>query len=445
MAGADCAQLYRQKLRSAEEAVALIPSGARIAMAVGAGAPPALLAALAARARAGAIADASLYYMLSTAVAGRSVLDPALSDRLRPMSFFHGGVERALDKEQPAENPAFVDFLPSHFSQVPRAMCEHVGVDTLIATVSAMDAEGNFSLGTNTDYAWSVSRKDGVRLILEVNPRMPYVHGNCMIHVSQAAALVENDAPLPELPPAPRSAVDDAIGAVVAGLVDDGACLQMGIGALPDAVCAGLSGHRHLGIHTEMMTSGLAALIRGGVVDNSRKRAHVGRSVFTFAFGDRQLYDFLHDNEAFEAHPVDYVNDPAVIARNDRMVSVNATLQVDLHGACNSEYVNGRQFSASGGQVDFVRGAYASKGGRSIIACHSTAAKGSISRIVPKLDGPVTTPRNDTHIVVTEYGWADLKGKSLAQRAAALIGIAHPDFRETLELQAHEMGLSTRK
>jgi itaconate CoA-transferase len=185
-----------------------------------------------------------------------------------------------------------------------------------------------------------------------------------------------------------------------------------------------------------MMTPGLCELIRRGVADNSVKQIHAGRSVFTFAMGDRPFYDFLNDNPDIEAYPVNYVNNPAVIARNERVVSVNATLQVDLEGACNSEFMRGRQFSAAGGQLDFVRGAYASKGGRSIIACHSTAANGTVSRIVPMLDGPVTTPRNDTHIIVTEYGWTDLKGKTLRERSRALAALAHPRFREELERAA---------
>lgn len=429
--------LYRERLRSAHEAVALIPSGAKIAMPIAAGQPPAVLAALAERARAGSVRDLRLYYLLCTGIAGTSVFDFDLRDRIIPMSYFHGGVERALDKRRMTEMLPAVDLVPCHFSQVPRSLVEHVGVDTLIATVSPMDADGNFSLGASTDYSLAVSRKPGTRLILEVNPNMPYVRGNCMIPVSSVAAVVENDVSLPALAPAPRSDVDDAIGAIIAGLVDDGDCLQMGIGALPDAVCAGLSQHRHLSIHTEMMTSGLAALVKAGVVDNSRKQTHVGRSIFTFALGDKPLYDFLNNNPDIEAHPVEYVNNPFVIAQNDRAVSVNATLQIDLNGACNSEFVNGRQFSASGGQVDFVRGAYASRGGRSIIACHATAAKGTLSRIVPTLTGPVTTSRNDIHIVVTEYGWANLKGKSVAERAKALIGLAHPDFREELDRSAH--------
>lgn len=433
--------IYGQKRRSAQEAAALIPAGAKICMALGTGQPPALLAALAERAQSGSVTDLRIYYMLCTGIAGASVFDFALRDRITPMSLFHSGVERVLDRAHKDAHLPTVDFLPCHFSQVPRAMVEHIGVDTLIATVAPMDADGHFSLGTDVDYVLAVARKPGTRIILEVNAHMPYVRGDCMIPLSAVTALVEHDAPLPTLSAITRTAVDDAIGATVAGLIRDGDCLQMGIGALPEAVCAGLAYHRHLGIHTEMMTTGLAGLMQSGVVDNSRKQIHGGKTIYTFALGDQPLYDFLHDNEAVEAHPVDYVNNPFVIARNDNMVSVNATLQVDLHGACNSEFVNCRQFSGTGGQVDFVRGAYAARGGRSIIACHSTVAKGTISRITPHLDGPVTTPRTDTHIIVTEYGLADLKGKSVGERARALIAIAHPDFRETLDRAAFEAGL----
>ncbi len=432
--------LYQQKRMSAEKAVALIPSAAKIAMGLGAAQPPALLNALKARAQAGDVENLRLYYMLSGAIAADSVLDHSLSDRITPFSFFHSSVERTLDRTRTALGQGVVDFMPTHFSNIPEVMCNQAGVDTLVTTVSPMDEDGCFSLGTNTDYAMAVARS-GARLILEVNPNMPRVHGDCRIPITDVTALVENPTPLTELPQGSRSAADDAIGEIIAGLVEDGACLQMGIGALPDAVCAALKDHRHLGIHTEMMTAGLAQLMQAGVVDNSRKQIHTGRSVFSFAMGDRAFYDFLHNNADLEALPVEYVNNPAVIGQNDRVVSVNATLEVDLFGACNSEYLNGRQFSASGGQLDFVRGAQASNGGISVIACHSTAARGSLSRIVPRLSGPVTTPRNDTHFIVTEYGYADLKGKSVRERASALIAIAHPDFREALERSAFDQGI----
>lgn len=423
--------LYSKHLMKADQAAALIPSGAKVAMGLGVAQPPAILKALAERAGAGDVEGIRLYYLLATAIAGETVLRYELRDRIKPVSLFHSGVERSLDAVSLNEGGSLVEILPTAFSQAPRLLTEHVGVDTLVTTVSPMDEDGNFSFGTNTDYALAVARS-AKRVILEVNPHMPRVQGECVVHVSQVTAVVEHAAPLLAFPKAAPGPADLAIAEIIAGLVEDGACLQMGIGALPDAVCAALRGHRHLGVHTELMTPGLAELMRVGAVDNSRKQTHEGRSVFTFAMGDKDLYDFLDDNPNVEAHPVDYVNDPAVIARNDKVVSVNATLQIDLDGACNSEFMNGRQFSAAGGQLDFVRGAYASKGGRSIIACHSTAARGTISRITPRLTGPVTTPRNDTHIVVTEHGWVDLKGKTARERAQALVGIAHPDFRETL-------------
>ena len=423
--------LYRQRLTSADRVAALVPSGAKIAMGLGVAQPASLLGALADRAAEGAVDGLKIYYLLSTSVAGRTVLRPELRGRITPISLFHGPNERALERAGAAP----IDVIPTAFSQAPRVLTRHVGIDTLLTTVAPMDEDGQFSLGTNTDYALAVSQT-AARVILEVNPNMPRVHGNCRIPIGAVTALVENDAPLAEIPAPPTRPQDEAIGAIIAGLARDGDCLQMGIGAVQDVVCAALGGHRHMGIHTELMTPGLAQLMRNGVVDNSRKTLHAGRTVFTFAMGDTALYRFLDGNPDIEAHPVDYVNDAAVIERNANMLSVNATLQIDLQGACNSECVDWQQYSAAGGQLDFVRGASGAPGGRSIIACHATAARGTISRIVPRLDGPVTTPRNDTQIVVTEFGWADLRGRTLAERARALIGLAHPDFREGLERAA---------
>lgn len=431
---------YDAKRMTADQAVALIPNGAKIATGLAVSFPPALAAALANRVRAGDLEGASIFTMLPPAGSAAPILSSDLADRIRQVSLFHGGVERSGDAARLNEHGPLIDVLPVQFHQIPRTLTDHIGVDTFISTVSNMDANGCFSLGTDADYALAVARS-GARLIVEVNPAMPYVHGDCMIHVSDVAALIEHHVPLCQVPALPRNATDDAIGAIIAGMVEDGACLQMGIGAVPDAVCAALMGHRHLGIHTELLTPGLVGLIRTGVVDNSAKALHPGKSVFTFAMGDQSLYDFIHDNVAVAAHPVEYVNAPHIIAQNDRVLSVNATIQMDLSGACNSEFMNRRQYSGTGGQLDFVRGAYASKGGRSIIACHSTAAKGTVSRIVPWLDGPVTTPRTDTHIVVTEFGWADMKGKSLSERAKALIAIAHPDFREDLARAARDRRL----
>lgn len=433
------AELYAAKLTTPERAVADIASGDRIAMGMAIAEPPALLAAIAARAEREEIDEVALHYFHSTPHAAMTVLRYELLDRIRPHCFFLGPVERALLARGEAEGRRTVWFTPGAFSQAPRLMSEPKPIDTFVVTVSPMDAHGFFSLGTSNDYGLSLARS-ARRVIVEVNKHMPRVRGG-MVHVSQIAAIVENDAPLFEDPVRERRPEDDAIGRIVAELTPDGACLQMGIGALPEAACSALKGHRDLGVHTELFSDGLMDLMQAGAVTNARKTTNPGRSIFTFALGSRALYDFIDDNAAVESRPVDYVNDPATIARNERVVSVNATIQVDLSGACNSEHMAGRQYSAAGGQLDFVRGAYASKGGRSIIACHSTAKDGTVSRIVGRLDGPVTTPRNDVHIVATEWGWRDLKGLDIHARAKAMIALAHPKFRDELEKTAREGGL----
>jgi len=252
------------------------------------------------------------------------------------------------------------------------------------------------------------------------------------LHVSEVEALVEDDSELPELPQRPVTDIDRVIGRHVAALVPDRACIQIGVGGLPQAVCEELRDRADLGIHSEVFTPALADLVRRGVATGRYKAINRRKSVFTFAMGDRAMYRFMNDHLALESHPVNYINDPAVIAQNDNMISVNSTVEMDLTGACNSEHVNGHQFSAAGGQLDFVRGAYASPGGKSVIAFASTTRGGTISKIVPRLSGPVTTPRNDVHYVATEYGILNLKGLSSTDRAIALIGLAHPTYREWL-------------
>jgi itaconate CoA-transferase len=431
--------LYAEKRMTAAEAVAGIASGDRLAMGMALAEPPALLAALAARAERDEIDEVRLYYFHSTPHAAATVLRPDLLDRIRPHCFFLGPWERALLAQGETQGKQLLSFVPGAFSQAPRLMSEPRPIDTFLTTVSPMDAHGYFSLGASNDYGLRLV-KTARRVVVEVNRHMPRVRGG-MIHISEIDALVENDQPLFENPGRDSAPEDAVIARIIAGLVEDGACLQMGIGALPEAVCGALSGHRDLGVHTELFSNGLMALMQCGAVNNSRKTTNPGRSIFTFALGDKALCDFIDDNAAVESRPVDYVNDPAVIARNDRVMSVNATLQVDLSGACNSEHMAGRQYSAAGGQLDFVRGAYASRGGRSIIACHSTAKDGAVSRIVARLDGPVTTPRNDVQSVVTEYGHVDLKGLNEAERARALIGLAHPKFRDALTAEARAQRL----
>ncbi|MBW8294485.1 acetyl-CoA hydrolase/transferase C-terminal domain-containing protein [Sphingopyxis sp.] len=423
---------YRAKLTTADEAMECVSSGMNLAMGMAVAEPPALLEALARRIEDAGIGDLKLWYFHSLDAAGNTVLRRELLDRLRPHCMFLSRIERALIKDDPllgSYGP--VEFVPVAFSASPQLLSERVDIDACITTVSPMDRHGWFTFGTSNDYT-STAARSARRLVVEVNPAMPRVFGDSLLHVSEVDAIVENNTPLPEITNGTPSKAELSIAKIIAGMIDDGACLQMGIGTLPAAVCTLLEGRKNLGIHTELLTPALAKLIQCGAVSNKAKATYRGRSVFTFAMGDASFYDFIHDNPAVYSLPVNIVNDPRHISKNDNVVSVNGTLQIDLGGACNSEHLLGRQYSGSGGQLDFVRGATASKGGKSIIACQSTALGGTVSRIIPILDGPVTTPRNDTHIIVTEYGWADLKGKSMSQRADALISLAHPGFRDGL-------------
>jgi itaconate CoA-transferase len=429
-------QLYRSLYKSPADAAALIVSGSSIMLGVAVSQPRVLLQAIAERAEANAVSDIRLYCMLKLANTGETVLRHELRDRIKATSFFYSGVERALNEGAIKGEQPLVDFLPSAFSQIPHVLRKHIDLDFFVTTVAPMDDEGFFNFGTNLDIS-EAAAQSAKQVIVEVNPNMPRTRGHRGLHISDVNAIVEDATPLIEVKSVPIRSEDRAISRVIAGLIDDGACLQMGIGAVPEAVCAALHGHKNLGIHTELMAPGLVSLIKSGVIDNSLKTLHPGKSVFTFAMGERNLYDFIHENDEMMGFMVDYVNDPRIVAQNDNMVSVNATTQVSLDGACNSEWINGQHFSGSGGQLDFVRGVSLGKNSRSIIACHSTA-RSTISRIVPKLEGPVTVPRNDTQIIVTEFGYADLRGKSLAERAKALIGIAHPDFQEGLERAAFD-------
>jgi itaconate CoA-transferase len=433
---------YQSKLTTPDQAVASIPSGSKLSMGMAMSEPPALLKALADRAAAGAVEDLRIYYFEATSIAGKTILRYELNDRIRPYCMFISPTERALIKRGAEDDGRkVVNYVPNNFHQAPRLLIDEIGIDTFVCTVSPMGRHGYFSFGTGNDYSTKVARA-AKRLIVEVNRNMPRVNGaGAELHVSEVDAIVENHVPLLELPSRGATPEDAVIGRAIAGLVPDGACLQMGVGALPNLVCAELASRNDLGIHTEALCPGLVDLVRAGVVTNRRKAIDRGKTVFTFAMGQKAMYDFLNDNPAVESRPVDYVNDPRIIAQNDNVVSINATIQIDLTGACNSEHLLGHQYSASGGQLDFVRGAYASKGGKSIIAARSTAAKGKVSRIVARLDGPVTTPRIDTHYIVTEFGAVNLKGLSSTERALRLIELAHPEFRDELTASAKAMYL----
>lgn len=428
---------YAAKLRTADEAVSVIPSGADVSMGMALGEPPALLAALEQRLLAGEVGGIRLWYFHSMPSAAETVLRYELMDRIHPHCMFMGPIERALEAQGEKDGRKVVNFVPVAFSDAPRLLSEHVELDTFITTVSPMDKHGYFTLAANNDYA-SAAARSAKRTIVEVNPNLPRVFGDSALHINDVHAVVENERDLFEVPERTPNPAETKIGETIAEMVKDGACLQMGIGALPNAVCKHLETRSDLGIHTELLSPGMVDLIKAGAVTNRRKVTFPGQSVFTFALGNQAMYDLLDDNPSIISHPVNLVNDPRHIAKNPGVVSINATLQIDLFGACNSETLQGRQYSGSGGQLDFVRGARASKGGRSIIACQSTAKDGAVSRIVPTLTGPVTTPRNDVDTVVTEYGAVRLIGLSGQERVSAMISLAHPDHRSELEAAARK-------
>jgi acyl-CoA hydrolase len=370
----------------------------------------------------------------------------ALHDR----PYLHGGLREHLLHVSyflsPVTRPAFhgrgLELVPNHFSEVPRLLRETTRCSLVLAAASPMDRHGYFSLGTNCDYAAPFIGT--VPFFLEVNARMPRTFGRNQVHVSQVVGWTEVDRPLIEVPPAEPSVVDERIAAHVIDRIPDGATIQAGIGSIPNALLAGLRGHRDLGVHTELLSDGMIELIEKGVVTGTHKRLAPGKVVTTFALGTNRLYDFLHENPAVELLPVDHVNDPRVIAQEDRFVSINATTEVDLIGQCASETVAGRYWSSSGGQADFARGAMYSPHGRAFVVLRSTATTpdgDTVSRIRATLTpgSVVTTLKNTVDHVVTEYGVADMRGRSVSERARALIAIAHPDFRGGLETEARQL------
>ncbi|MFN2425358.1 MAG: acetyl-CoA hydrolase/transferase family protein [Candidatus Binatia bacterium] len=344
------------------------------------------------------------------------------------------------------------NYIPMNFGESPdyyRRFLDPVDVACFRAT--PMDADGWFNFGATNAHLKAMTERAKV-VIVETTRAMPNVDGEQnAIHISDVDHVIDGgDEPLSELPSAPVTDVDRRVAATIASQIENGACLQIGIGGMPNAVCATLkdAGLKDLGIHTEMFVDGMIDLIESGVANGSRKQMDVGKAVFTFALGSRRQYDFLDNNPAVRSYPVDYTNLPHQISRNDRVVSINNTTQIDLQGQAASESDGHRHLTGTGGQLQFVRGAYASKGGKSFVCLASTYERRGArrSRIVSTLTpgNIVTTPRTDMMIVVTEYGSVNLKGKSVAERATALIGLAHPDFREDLSREARELGLIPR-
>lgn len=430
----DIGKMYEDRRRSPGEAVQLITDGQRCCTDLAAAIPPELIEALADRVKRGEVRGIRLDTSLD--IGQYSCFTDDVLKNLTPVTWFSG---RELASEV---NRGMADVMPCHYRDMPLLHRDYCDTDVFMALVSPMDRHGYFSAGTSASYSEEVIRRAG-HIILEVNPNMPRALSGPVIHISQVDALCESERPLPVLPRAKIDETSRRIGKLMAQEVPDGATIQMGIGAVPEAFGMALLDKHDIGIHTELLTDSMIEMIERGVVTNERKPIHRGKTVATLAFGSRRVYDYINDNPAMEMLPVGYVNNPEVIAQHPNFISVNAALEVDFYGQVCAESLGTRHVSGSGGQADYVRGAVQSKGGKSFIAFHSTAAHGTVSRIRPTLTpgAIVTTHKNDVDCIVTEYGIARLRGKTLSERTKELISIAHPKFRDELIYEAKRQNI----
>lgn len=419
--------LYQHKIMEADQALKVIKSGDRVVIGHACGEPQALVEAMVKRAP--ELHDVEIVHMVAMGQA--KYAQPGMEASFRHNALFVGSSTRKAVEERRAE------YTPCFFSEVPRLFRNKLlPVDVVLLQITPPDQEGFCSYGVSVDYTQPAA-ESATTVICQMNSRLP-VTGGAKIHLDHIHMIVEQEQPLLELKPPQIGEVERKIGEHVASLIPDGATLQLGIGAIPDAVLLFLGNKKDLGIHSEMFSDGVVFLAESGVITNRKKTINHGKFIATFLMGTQKLYDFVNHNPDVEMRSVDYVNDPYIVGQHDQMISINSAIQVDLMGQVNAEMIGSKQFSGIGGQVDFVRGASRSVGGKSIIALPSTAANGKISRITVELDrgAAVSTSRNDVHVVVTEFGIADLRGKSLRERARALISIAHPDFRAALSEQA---------
>ncbi|MEA3335689.1 MAG: acetyl-CoA hydrolase/transferase C-terminal domain-containing protein [Chloroflexota bacterium] len=425
--------IYRRKVLDVEGALALTKSGDRIYIGGGAGVPIGLVGGL--KGAAPHLRDVEITHILTFADA--PYVAPELQSSYRHNALFIGGnVRQAVQEGRADYTPVFLSDIPDLFRAGGT-----LPLDVALISVSVPDEHGFCSFGV--EVGTTKPAAEAARIVIaEVNGKMPRTLGDSFIHVSRLDAIVEVDRPLPEAPQGGSSELHLRIGQYIAEMIPNGATLQMGLGSIPDAVLNNLGDHRDLGVHTELFSDGVIDMVETGVITCSQKTFHPGKIIAGFCFGTARLYEFVDNNPIIELHPSDYVNDPFNIAQNERMVSINSALQVDLTGQVCADSIGPRLYSGVGGQVDFIRGAARSKGGLPIIAFLSTAKGDSVSRIVPMLaeGAGVVTSRNDVHHVVTEYGVASLHGKTIRQRALELITIAHPAFRDELLLAAKQLG-----
>lgn len=423
----DWKERFKHKIRTADVAISTIRRGDKVFIGSGAAEPQILVKALIESA--GRLADTRIMHIMTLGVAPYT--EEKFTDQFRHNAFFIG----ANTRQAIAEGRA--DYTPVFLSEIPELFTSgQSSIDVAFIQVSTPDKYGYCSYGVSTDVVKSAA-ESATRVIAEVNTRMPRVLGDCFINIKDIDYVVPVDVPLLTLQWVPADDVAKRIGRNTANLIDDGSTLQMGIGAIPDSVLHYLTDKKDIGIHTEMFSDGFMDLSESGVLNNSRKTLHPGKTIASFCLGSEKLYDFVDNNPSIEFHPTEHTNDPFIIAQNDKMVSINSAIEVDLSGQVCADSLGPMFYSGIGGQVDFVRGAARSKGGKPIIALPSTAKDDSISRIVATLKpgAGVVTSRGDVHYVVTEWGVAYLHGKSIRERAMALISIAHPKFRrELLEL-----------
>ncbi|MFZ3081514.1 acetyl-CoA hydrolase/transferase family protein [Rhodoferax ferrireducens] len=422
---------YKKKRGTAQDAIDQVKNGDFIIVPTGVGEPPTLLTELSVQRR--RFQGVKVAQILAVRKFG--YIDPETVEHVCHVAFFFGASTRSGGQS------GWIDFIPSYFSEMPSLIERgQIPADVVFSLASPMDQHGYFSLSLGADYTMAAVAKARA-VVLEVNPNVPFAYGNCHVHISQVTALVESSEPVMEVGLPKIGPVQVAIGKYVADMIDDGSTLQIGYGGIPDAVVMQLTHKHDLGVHTEMIGDGILTLVESGAITNRKKTYLPGKMIATFSLGSKKLYQFMDHNPALEIHPVDFTNDPYLAAKNDKLMAINATLQIDLLGQCGSESLGSVPYSGTGGQADFVRAANRSRGGKAFIVLPSTAQNDRITRIVPTLapGTHMSTSKNDINYVVTEFGVAQLRGKSAKQRAQEMISIAHPDFRAELTEAAQQM------
>jgi 4-hydroxybutyrate CoA-transferase len=424
--------IYKERVTTAEHAVRAIQSGRRVFLTGNCSVPQKVMSALVAYAP--QLHNVEIVQVLT--VGDAAYVEPGMELHLRVNTLF------ISDNVRAAVNAGRADFTPVFLSEIPGLFKNHLPLDVALIQVSPPDDHGYCSFGIEVGVTKTAAQLAKI-VIAEVNQQMPRTLGDSFIHVSKIDHIIPVDYQLPEISMGGTSEVAGQIAKHIAGLIPDGATLQTGIGAIPDAVLHQLTNHKDLGIHTELFADGIIDLVERGIINGERKTLHSGKIVAGFMLGTQRLYNFVNDNPIIEMHPSEYVNDPYVIAQNDRMVAINSAIEVDLTGQVCADSIGPRLYSGVGGQVDFIYGASRSNGGIPIIAlpARMLIKDQAASKIVPMLKpgAGVVTSRNHVHYIVTEFGVADLYGKTIRQRAKALIEIAHPDFRAELAKQAHEL------